>query len=579
MKKRLFERGLSLLLAFVMVLALAPVFTIEAEAANATAANLGQLINSTTSGTIVLTEDATLSGGTYTIKSGVTLLLPYASGANTVRNDTYKFANGQAIASTDNINYPGDGKSSAYITLTLENATLNVEGSLIVGGEYSSKAGAYSGQTAGSYSQINMDSLSSINVMGGVLSCIGYIVGGTINATENASVYEPFIINDYAGGTYTAVSFKTIKISPFLVYSVINIQSEMTLDTTSKLYGYCDLYTPSTGDHNETTALVIGNSGALFVLKNGTVTLTYDASKTAGVRKAVGQTTLSFDGDGAFGSLSMKVQNVEVNTNDVYFPLPYSFRIVQESGTFTVTEGIEFKMLPGSELLVEQGAELVVENGSKMVVYDGMSPTSTTYSVNYPTCEELSAGGYYERARLIIDGEMNINSTFAGKIETNGTGVVSVATSSLSENMIEGSAGNERYMFIYKAEKNTRREYPLVAQLQLVNQPNKWTNLTNGVTYYGISNDVWKDVTASFTYKDSSGKSYTKEYSNPEKQAGVGTWIKSTDAFVVASSYNDNGKMTDVKVGSNVVPGMGDYTLFLLDKDTYAPLCASRPLN
>ena len=39
MKKRLLERGLSLLLAFVMVLALAPVFTIEAEAANSSTLN------------------------------------------------------------------------------------------------------------------------------------------------------------------------------------------------------------------------------------------------------------------------------------------------------------------------------------------------------------------------------------------------------------------------------------------------------------------------------------------------------------------------------------------------------------
>ena len=60
----------------------------------------------------------------------------------------------------------------------------------------------------------------------------------------------------------------------------------------------------------------------------------------------------------------------------------------------------------------------------------------------------------------------------------------------------------------------------------------------------------------------------------------IGSWVNTDTAFIAAASYTD-GKMTDIKVGNQVTADLVGYTLYLLDSvnGTYAPLCASRPLN
>ncbi len=472
-------RAISVLLTLAMLLTLLPTV---AFAADEPVAQYGDMAYTTLSealtaaqeggGTVRLLGDYTLEED-VTVPSGVTLLVPYSEANTTINASTHNhpYANSESTAQYTN-DITGPGKQVVSTLSVGNNVTLTVaqNAQLVIGGIYGAcnggQSSGYGGQTVGDHGEIQLGQGSSIVVDGGILSCVGYITGeGTVVAKNAAKVYEPFVVCEYRGGTYLAVSSQTNKTTPFNSYAMVNIQSQMALSDGAELYGYCDLF--ANESHNTTTQCVIGYSSALLTLKSGaTVTMKYDASRCVAAKPAVGHTTVHVSGDASAGSLSLKVSGVTVSTKNVMFPIPYNYSFVLTNGSYTIPQ--KLKLMPGAELTVAEDAVLTVPSGGELAVYDGFTgqhyPPSNT--LEYPNGKALTAGGFSEQGRLQVDGRLVLQSgsTFGGLVQTANYGRVEVDSGAdLALEVKDGVLKDQRYI-LYRATDTDQTSRTLMAQ-------------------------------------------------------------------------------------------------------------------
>ena len=524
--------------------------------------------------TIVLLTSGTLTGGPYTIPSGVTLLLPYAAGATSITDSSkLPYAYSSASGNANAISAPGD--ASTYLTLTLDGATINVGAGavLALGGQYTSSSSGMSGATYGAHSDIKMTEGAVINVTnGGILSCVGYIYGddvlnedgsysqtGQINLVEGGKGYEPFVVTDFHGGTYSAVISQTNKCSPFNSFAMMNIQCDMHMDASSYLYGYADMYAGS--KHNTTTPLVIGPSNAVLILSSGTIDFSYDkeAAPDSSLHAKIGKATVKINGTAVVSEMSLTVQTgVTIKTGDYYFPIAYNFDVTLESGTLNVDEKV--KVLPGAKVTVCEGAELVIPSGSTLLVYDAFAKNQYgSGHLYYPQPAELVAGGLAQRPHLIVDGKMTIKGAFAGIVETNGTGVVdATAAQTLGvTGYAEGVSAGERYiLYSIPDGVNTKSTYTVPARL--VNYRYDGTNgqyLTMGKhVYYAASGEVKVQVTEVAYTDQTSGTPVDTTLRFEEPENLTGSWVETGFAAIFDLNGGTVPEGTDT-VQEGLAPG------------------------
>lgn len=433
--------------------------------------------------TVVVLRDVSFYTGTpnvswtnnnagYTIGSNVTLLVPYAPNATTVDTETATegisgkliHANKTFVASNTNALDTEYGK---YLTVTVPSGiTLEIEGGgkFVIGGTIGS-TGGISGATVGDHSNVILD--GTINVAnGGIISCCGYILGeGTIYAASGAEIYQPFVIMDYKGGSFTTAANGSI--APFTRFTMQNIQATVKINDGAMIYGYCDMYTGASvipvlnisvaAQHNVTTALVVGGSttgAAVLKLSAGAIlTSTYDEDAYVSSYDKVGKTKLEITGGAALGKMELTVSVAgsiqSVSTAGVMFPLPYNYDIHLNGANSTYTMGYSFGILPGASVTVGNGATLNVgsqEAGFQFMVFDGLyDHTSTGASVtygqnianNYPTTEVIQSAPFNGTGAgsLVVNGKLNILSgtNFGGVLETGSTtGVVEMDSAAVA---------------------------------------------------------------------------------------------------------------------------------------------------
>lgn len=304
----------------------------------------------TTGGNIVILGNSFVSPGTYNLSSGSSITL-YYDDANTTLNSY----------NTTKTEYFIDYYESTYLKkrLTLKTGTtLNVYGSINIGGITTSPSQILNGHTSGDYTQIDVEPNSSIIVKsGGTISCYGYIKGDGATIYESgATAYYPFIVRDFKGGTNTAALYNE-KSSPFEQYEVANNQTYQTIYCGSTINAYCVLY--ANDKHNSTTATYIAQSGALFNLTSGRIDLhVVPQSKD---KNAITISYYKFNGQVSLGNLSLKVSlgvSITVNTNTVLFPFSYLYNMTIESGTFTAAN--KMQLLTGNIFTINPGAELII---------------------------------------------------------------------------------------------------------------------------------------------------------------------------------------------------------------------------
>ena len=375
------------------------------------------------------------------IPNDVTLLLPYASGEETINDANAKHPYANEKITTGSYRIVGVEQNLACM-LTLNNAklTLNDGAKLIVGGTL----GGYQpigGGTTGSHSAVRMIGSASIEVnSGAILSNTGYITGGTVNV-DGGTVYEPLVVTDYHGGT-VSVGRITAGSSPFNSYAIMNIQSKTVLTNNAKLNSYAMVYAGSV--QNLTTVKTIGtDSDTLFQTSPDTrVTISYDPTTAATISGVdIGKTTFAFEGDLNFKTMKLEYeygsQVIELNTANVVMAIPFSFNVVQKSGTFTV--GSDAVILPGAAVTVEAGADAQIAAGHKLFVADMFEPRNEGGMPTYPA--ELQN----KRGNLFIDGELTIpnGATFCGIAQTHGTGKLIVGDGAVLEGEFTAGGGDQ----------------------------------------------------------------------------------------------------------------------------------------
>ena len=303
------------------------------------------------------------------------------------------------------------------------------------------------GQTSGKYCQITLSEKSKI-ISSGEIYCYGYIKE---SSKDNDSMLEindgilslPFVIYDYQGGWETIGAFctdssklttvgstdsvmvtsatnKAGNVSPFSIFDLPNVQSLIKFGYNAYLIGNADIYSRATtvafisvpNTHNTTKINVIGTENSIINLKTGAYALLkYSASSDGFTLKdnINGKTKIKIYGGASSGimKLSLKAAFIDVNvkTDNVFFPVSWKYDIELYDGNYSIANKIKF--MGGSSLYVGKDAVLTVD--SDTAIY----PVTSGNNYIYPENQKSNYG------KFIVDGNTTINAPFSGNILTN----------------------------------------------------------------------------------------------------------------------------------------------------------------
>lgn len=372
---------------------------------------------------VVMLENHTMTAD-VTIPAGVKLYIPYNAEFDEDGNEDGVTTPGSPYLASPKIATP----DKTYRTLTIENgATLTINGTVCIGSVIGYPGQNYQGHTSGWHGKIVNAGQIVVN-NGGVLDCWGLITGtGTVEAKSGGSVYEPFIVYDFAGGWNTAELYFAQQ-SPFKQYAMQNIQSDLTMNAGATLYGRCNLW--ATSMYNKVDIVYLGADGMYELKQNATLCRSYDGSKAISTNSDIGKTTYTFDGGMILNYLSMPILGVAISTENVDFPLSYNSDIVLKSGENNFSG--RSKIMPGTTLRVEDGASLTVEK--TLFVLDGLIQSDLS-GKSYPTTKTLQDAKLSASGQLVVNGTLTVkaDAKFGGIIQTDGD-------STSSEIVIEAGA-------------------------------------------------------------------------------------------------------------------------------------------
>ena len=387
------------------------------------AATVGS-VNYTVEDAVAQGTTATLFGNAFiandlTIPSGTTLILPSDNDSNDAmpKNLTSLYGSG-ATSFVDN--------NSAYIKTVLtilDSTTVTVQGKILVRGLLGAAGGILEGHTSGSHSQLINNGTINFN-KDSILVARGYIKGtGTANFNSGSTVYSPFVVLDFRGGTNTTTVFRKGNIAPFSQYEMPNIQCVQYYRYGAKHTAYVDLY--ASKKHNSDSVTAIGTGGIIEVKDNGSY-----VKKTYSNRKS----TLSIIGNAIIGDLSLSVSGITVKMSDVQFPIPWTYDINIGDGitTSSLTAAYDYKVLTGANIVVNSNATLTTNKS--VIIYSTFTDTSFGGAV-YPNKPAAS---------LVVNGTFNINGAFGGNIQSsnNGAKVCISSSAGLSVSSSEGNSGD-----------------------------------------------------------------------------------------------------------------------------------------
>ena len=422
-----------------------------------------------------------------TVKTGVTLLLPFNEndtvghiGAGKEGSDNYK-----ATAALT-------GTAKLYRTLVIpEGIEVIVNGKLIVGAQTGTTAsGGVQNGVRGNYCEISLGGTITLN--NATLEVYGYIKGNGEITANNTTVIENLCITGWLGGSESAGRYigdgKLLTSStnvkdpvqfPFSHYELRSVQLSITLHKGSTHQGYAKIATSAiaflsaqineawltfvSSDSNESSGLVRMKSSDAKVVK------TFKGGR-------VGIETYGSVEDG-YTSITLKVatMTISMTSEKVFFPICRKTDIVIKSGTFT--QKYKYKLMPGSSLTIENGATHN-QNGS-IVVYTGDFKDVT--DTHYPS-------GLGD-ARFTVDGTININGAFGGKVLSTTAGKVVVGANATITDVYspEGKGGVSKLTTSYTPLDKTMTTKSLV----FVNADNSTVAAATNKTY-NYNNGTWQ---------------------------------------------------------------------------------------
>ena len=434
---------------------------------------------------IVLVSDGTLNSGSYSISSGVTLLIPFDS-AYTCYTTT--------PANTGNV----WTAPSVYKTLTMaEGASITVDGAISVSAKHYAYGQTGAGAPCGKYGYIYMNSGSSITVnSGGGLYVYGYVSGnGTVTAKSGATVYENMQICDFRGGSATSsMNNNAQKIFPLNQYFIQNIEAKLILESGADEYIYTSIYAASAA--TSTAVHFIGNEGAMFsVEEGGYFTKQYLPDKD--------RLEINVSGNAKINNLTLTVMGITVSSSNYVLPITNCMTLNVLSGTTQITQDVA--LLAGVQVNVADGATVKVNEGASLYVYDHDEWTQANYASNakFKTVLYSPTRTYTRTANDLFDARIDINGTLQsdGYVYTTAGGADITSSEGTGKLILTNGAGTETVTYMYKDYTTTYDEIPITsAKLhngsQYVGTEEEYT-LTDGAaadsTYFWNSDDSkWK---------------------------------------------------------------------------------------
>lgn len=430
-------------------------------------------LNMATSGNVIVKANTAFSSVVgyyngsqyYTVKSGVTLLLPFEAA------DTVGWLGAGESGSTNFDRLPdyspsqnGVDTTSLYVSLDVPaSVNISVSGTVVVGAFTGSKAGGTNqNEVSGGYAQINLNGNMTLN--NATLRVIGYIKGtGTITA-NNSTVIENMFLVGFVGGSAAVAKFagdvnavsvylnpnsvnNSPKVYPFSQYELRSIQTKLVLNYGSKLQGYIKIATGELdiklakipAQVNEAYMTIISSSSSA---SDGLVRMsaagTYVTKQLVGDRVQINLYGSFSDGYTAM-SLSVVGKTANLSSQMVYFPVDGRIDITLKNGS-SFTQAYKLKFMPGATLTVESGATYTLNGNSVFYTKEFVDG----YPSVYPGAERGDS-------RFTVNGTFNLNGSFGGVINStaNGGKVVVGSSATTSATSIEGSGARDGLNFTF----------------------------------------------------------------------------------------------------------------------------------
>ena len=384
-------------------------------------------------GDISLTENTT-------IPMGVTLLLPYYA------NDIV----GVSVGGTHARVSWNDGVKP-FVTLTVEaGVTLTVNGKLIVGGVQHKADQSAQGHTSGDYSKLVNKGNVIIN---GSMDVRGLVDGsGTLTVNAGATLKQPFMVNNYSGGTNTSDLYGAGQF-PFVQFDTVNVRCRQIIDYGAKVLGSTSLYFWSSITTQDVVLVdkienkATSGEGALIWLHSGSrLEISYDDTKK--VDQAVGNIHLGDSGVNVidvYGEITAGEFYLQTyGSSDMVLAIPYTYNFVIKGGAkVNVTQ--KYKVMPGAKVTIEEGGLIDIKSTGALYVYDGFKDGGKSGKL-YPDASVLSKYGFSKNAVLTVNGTLNIDGAFAGIAQSSSTtGTIIVGSGEAvrvgTQTITEGSDG------------------------------------------------------------------------------------------------------------------------------------------
>lgn len=437
-----------------------------------------------------------------TVKTGVTLLLPFNE------NDTVgHIGAGEAGSPNYQATAALTGTAKLYKTLVIpKGIEVIVNGKLIVGAQTGKiAAGQRQNAVSGNYCEITLNGTITLN--NATLEVYGYIKGNGEIAANNTTVIENLYLTGWLGGSESAVRYigndkisvvalafsGELKIDnptqfPFSQYELRSIEAKLVVNKGSKLQGYTKIATSELSQAGVTVPAQINEAVLTFVSS--------DANKTdSGLFRLVGNNSRiekTVNGDrvkiNLFGeindgytSISIMVvkKTVSMTSQKVFFPIDGRTDITLKNGA-TLTQEFSYKLMPGATITVENGS--IYNVNGRFIMYDKSFTDISTYP--YP-------GTARGDAKVFVNGTMNINGSFGGKVASNDGGVVNVATGATISDVHSAEGGGKMTRDGLTAVFTYNDTHGVTKSLEFVNADNSTVAAETNKTY-NYSNGKWQ---------------------------------------------------------------------------------------
>ena len=466
---------------------------------------------------ITLASDGSI-GGSYTIPTGITLLIPFDAAGTLYTNAP------AAIRDTP--------ASKPFRTLTMsEGTSITVNGAISLGGRYFAAGGGQQGRPVGDYGYIKMADNSSITVKkGGNLYAWGFISGsGSVLAESGATVYEFYQIADFRGGS--ASSGMGHGVFPFSQYFVQNIEVPLTLNAGANEKVYSGVYAMST---TYTTAIdFIGDTG-MFKVESGSFTKDYD--------EKTDRLVFTVNGEAALNTLSLTLAGMDVDSASYVLPITNNITINIQSGNVTINQTAA--LLAGVEVNIAEGAGLTVANGKNIYFYDSDEWNSDNFV--WGPCKFKSVayapGKAYNRTNNdLVDAKMDVNGsvTAIGAIYTTKGGADICSSNGTGKYIQQGTPGTAANTYQYNANKSAVTIPITAAKLHNADGSYVETKTANAGDVINYVNGVWggkEPVKLTVTFEANGSAEYPVEGTMTPQTVNA-----KTDTALTANSFTREG--------------------------------------